>query len=227
MTLVHLKGFLYPPPSRPVGAGDAIAFPDFDRSVNPISTRGDRLIAQHITTRPHPRIFRPSYGPAFHHHHFMHWVELSCSAESAQCQVNIWKGSFFHHFYSRALAMAACSILCCWLSRWRYWLYFSPFFHWTQTSKVTKIQYGWKYKTLSDWYTFSWSHIPDPRIKQRYLLELTKNNQRRFGANLQALMSNIRITIRCYEQFLCQNINQSYVNKICKWRVFMLPLAWS
>ena len=29
MTLVHLKGFLYPPPSRPVGAGDAcIAFTD-------------------------------------------------------------------------------------------------------------------------------------------------------------------------------------------------------
>ena len=121
---------------------------------------GGRLIAQHITTRP-SRIFRPSYGPAVHHHHFMHSVEPSCSAESAQCQVNIWKGSFFHHFYSRALAMAACSILCCWLSRWRYWLYFSPFFHWTQTSKVTKIQYGWKYKTLSDWYFFmksySWS----------------------------------------------------------------------
>ena len=101
MTLVHLKGFLYPPPSRPVGAGDAIAFPDFDRSVNAISTGGGGggLISPAITSRaPLFRIFKPSYGPAVRHHHFMHSVEPSCSAESAQCQVNIWKGSFFSPF---------------------------------------------------------------------------------------------------------------------------------
>ena len=35
--------------------------PDFGRSVNPISTRKDRLCPPHYYC--HPRIFRPSYGP--------------------------------------------------------------------------------------------------------------------------------------------------------------------
>ena len=37
--------------SRPVGAGIAMAPPDFERSVNPISTRGAHY-AHHITTGP-------------------------------------------------------------------------------------------------------------------------------------------------------------------------------
>ena len=42
-------------------AGCAIAHPDFGRSVNPISTRGDRLCPPNYYW--HPRIFRPSDGP--------------------------------------------------------------------------------------------------------------------------------------------------------------------
>ena len=38
-----------------------VSNPDFGRSVNPISTRGE-YHAHHIATAP--RIFRPSYGPA-------------------------------------------------------------------------------------------------------------------------------------------------------------------
>ena len=40
--------------------------PDFGRSVNPISTRGDRLCPPNYYW--HPRIFRPSYGPVKCHH---------------------------------------------------------------------------------------------------------------------------------------------------------------
>ena len=43
------------------GAGHAMAPPDFARSVNPISTRGDRLCPPNYYW--HPRIFRPSDGP--------------------------------------------------------------------------------------------------------------------------------------------------------------------
>ena len=45
----------------PGGAGGAMAHPDFDRSVDPISTRGDRLCPPNYYW--HPRIFRPSDGP--------------------------------------------------------------------------------------------------------------------------------------------------------------------
>ena len=48
-------------PIVPGGSGDAMAPPDFGRSINPISTRGADY-AQHIITGT-PRIFRPSYGP--------------------------------------------------------------------------------------------------------------------------------------------------------------------
>ena len=53
------------PVSRPVVtgcAGCAMAHPDFGRSVNPISTRGDRLCPPNYYW--HTRIFRPSDGPA-------------------------------------------------------------------------------------------------------------------------------------------------------------------
>ena len=43
-------------------AGCAMAHPEFGRSVNPISTRGDRLCPPNYYW--HPRIFRPSDGPA-------------------------------------------------------------------------------------------------------------------------------------------------------------------
>ena len=42
-------------------AGCAMAHPDFGRSVNPISTRGDRLCPPNYYR--HTRIFRPSDGP--------------------------------------------------------------------------------------------------------------------------------------------------------------------
>ena len=44
------------------GAGGAMAPPDFGRSVNPISTRGDRLSPSNYYW--HPRISRPFNGPA-------------------------------------------------------------------------------------------------------------------------------------------------------------------
>ena len=47
--------------SRGVVPGGAMAPPDFGRSVNPISTRGDRLCPSNYYW--HPRIFRPSNGP--------------------------------------------------------------------------------------------------------------------------------------------------------------------
>ena len=61
------KGFV-PIHCRPVGAGgagDARAPPDFDRSVDPNSTRagGGAQFRPTILLLP-PRIFRPSYGPA-------------------------------------------------------------------------------------------------------------------------------------------------------------------
>ena len=46
---------------RPVDPGCAMAHPDFGRSVNPISTRGDRLCPPNYYW--HTRIFRPSDGP--------------------------------------------------------------------------------------------------------------------------------------------------------------------
>ena len=45
----------------PGGAGGAMAPPDFGRSVNSISTRGDRLCPPNYYL--HPRIFIPSDGP--------------------------------------------------------------------------------------------------------------------------------------------------------------------
>ena len=48
-------------PVVPGCAGCAMAHPDFDRSVNPISTRGDRLSPPHYYW--HTRIYRPSDGP--------------------------------------------------------------------------------------------------------------------------------------------------------------------
>ena len=134
------------------------SIPRFWQISQPYLNQGGQINAQYITTSPPPPGFS-DLPKALSSTTTISCTELSrVAVQSAQCRVNIWKGSFFHHFYSRALAMAACSILCCWLSRWRYWLYFSPFFHWTQTSKVTKIQYGWKYKTLSDWYFFMKSY---------------------------------------------------------------------
>ena len=49
-------------PVVPGCAGCAMADPDFGRSVNPISTRGDRLCPPNYYW--HTRIFRPSDGPA-------------------------------------------------------------------------------------------------------------------------------------------------------------------
>ena len=43
-------------------AGCAMAYPDFGRSVNPISNKGDRLCPPNYYW--HTRIFRPSDGPA-------------------------------------------------------------------------------------------------------------------------------------------------------------------
>ena len=48
-------------PVVPGCAGSAMAHPDFGRSVNPISTRGDRLCPPNYYG--HTRIFRPSDGP--------------------------------------------------------------------------------------------------------------------------------------------------------------------
>ena len=45
----------------PVGRADYVP-PNFGRSLNPISTKGERLC-------PPPRIFRPSWGPAIHNCH--------------------------------------------------------------------------------------------------------------------------------------------------------------
>ena len=47
------------------GQGGAAAPPDFGRSVNPIPTRGDRLCPPNSYW--HPRILKPSDGPAFYH----------------------------------------------------------------------------------------------------------------------------------------------------------------
>jgi hypothetical protein len=49
-------------PTRGLVSGVAMAPPDFGRSVNPISTMGDRLCLNLITTCT--QIFRPSDGPA-------------------------------------------------------------------------------------------------------------------------------------------------------------------
>ena len=128
---------------------------------------GGRLIAQHITTRP-LRIFRPSYGPAVHHHHFMHSVEPSCSAESAQCQVNIWKGSFFFTIFTAApwlWLLALFFVVGCPGEDTGY--IFHLFFIGPKPAKLLKSNMVGNIKHFQiD--TFSWSHIADPRIKQRY-----------------------------------------------------------
>ena len=49
-------------PVVPGCAGCAMAHPDFGRLFNTISTRGDRLCPHNYYW--HPRIFRPSDGPA-------------------------------------------------------------------------------------------------------------------------------------------------------------------
>ena len=64
--------------SRPVVsgcAGYAMAHPDFGRSVNPISTRGDRLCPPNYYW--HPRIFRPFDGPDYHIHIMQLYVVLT------------------------------------------------------------------------------------------------------------------------------------------------------
>ena len=48
---------------RPVVPGCAMAHPDFGRSVNPFSTRGDRLCPPNYYW--HTRIFRSSDGPEY------------------------------------------------------------------------------------------------------------------------------------------------------------------
>ena len=62
---ISLKFWLQPHPKekvlRPVVPGCAMAHPDFGRSVNPISTRGDRLCPPNYYW--HTRIFRPFDGP--------------------------------------------------------------------------------------------------------------------------------------------------------------------
>ena len=49
-------------PVVPGCAGCAMAHPDFDRSVGPISTKGDRLCPPNYYW--HTQMFRPSDGPA-------------------------------------------------------------------------------------------------------------------------------------------------------------------
>ena len=53
-------------PVVPGCAGCAMAHPDFGRSVNPISTSGDRLCPTNYYW--HTRIFRPSDGPVYERH---------------------------------------------------------------------------------------------------------------------------------------------------------------
>ena len=53
-------------PVVPGCVGCAMAHPDFGRSDNPISTRGDRLCPPNYYW--HTRIFRPSDGPAIEKH---------------------------------------------------------------------------------------------------------------------------------------------------------------
>ena len=65
----------------PGGAGGAMAPPDFGRSVNPISTRGDRLCPPNYYW--HPRIFRPSDGPVIRYLFYkykgvsLHWIDFT------------------------------------------------------------------------------------------------------------------------------------------------------
>ena len=49
-------------PGGAEGAEGAIAHPDYGRSVNPISIRGDRVCPSNYNW--HPRVFKPSYSPA-------------------------------------------------------------------------------------------------------------------------------------------------------------------
>ena len=59
--LVTIISLLWARPVVPGCAGCAMAHPDFGRSVNPISTRGDRLCPPNYYW--HNRIFKPSDGP--------------------------------------------------------------------------------------------------------------------------------------------------------------------
>ena len=61
-------------PVVPGCAGCAMAHPDFGRSVNPISTRGDRLCPPNYYW--HTRIFRPSNGPVNTRHNYSNKKKL-------------------------------------------------------------------------------------------------------------------------------------------------------
>ena len=63
--------------SRPVVPGCAMAHPIFHRSVNPISTRGDRLCPPNYYW--HTRIFRPSEGPVMTREKLTCWKLFSSS----------------------------------------------------------------------------------------------------------------------------------------------------
>ena len=64
-------------PGLPGCAECAMAHPDFGKSVNPISTRGDRLCQPNYYW--HTRIFRPSDGPVYHAHFFVFYKKYLCS----------------------------------------------------------------------------------------------------------------------------------------------------
>ena len=81
--------------------------PDFGRSVNPISTRRGRLCPPHWYW--HPRIFRPSYGPAFNmlefaessRGHLLLWVMRRCSEKYFLFLIRIstkWLQPYFFYF---------------------------------------------------------------------------------------------------------------------------------
>ena len=77
---------------RPVGAGGAMAPPDFGRSVNPISTRRSRFCPPHYHW--YPRIFRLSY---------VHWVSGGVSRTRVNflksfAQKSVVKKYFFRLF---------------------------------------------------------------------------------------------------------------------------------
>ena len=59
--MIQLYSYAYVRGVVPGGAGGAMAPSDFGRSVNPISTKGDRLCPPNYYW--HTRTFRPSDGP--------------------------------------------------------------------------------------------------------------------------------------------------------------------
>ena len=159
MTLVHLKGFLYPPPSRSVGAGDAcIAFPDFDRSVNAITTRRHRLIAQHITTRTPPdfhTFLRPCLPPP--PFHALSWAELQCRVSSVPGKY--MEGFFFFTIFTAApwlWLLALFFVVGCPGEDTGY--IFHLFFIGLKLAKLLKSNMVGNIKHFQI-HTFSWSHI--------------------------------------------------------------------